>query len=461
MYRVVDFLRSKDLPFVARLAFRRERAYYLLWAILLGTVEGNLAGIVVTKTFKASELLTIIVCALPTVMMTLNLFWGIIIRGRDRKRLLHLITLAAVILVSSIGFNSTAWQPWNGWLFALQIALTHFFVSGVVTLRASMWKANYPVHCRGKIIGRLQNIHFLFVPSSSALAAYLFNLNPEYYAWLYPASAIIGLLALLPLRRFRVRRDGSPAEQYRTPATPTTPATPSRRSSLWSGLREATAILRDDRNFRRFMIAQFALGSANFYTDPVLLTVVTGRMGFDYLATSLIMTFIPSIMAWFAIPYWSRYFDRVGVLRFRVTNSIFWFSSFVGVTLALIVFQIRPQTLWPPVLILLAARVCMGIGNGGGIIAWSLGHMHFAPKNQVDLYMSIHVGLTGLRALTMPGLSLLLNTLIGNYSFLAAIGLSGFAMFVFRALAAEDQIPIRPEEAGARRTGPTTNANVT
>lgn len=438
MRRIVDFLRSSDLPYLSRSAFRQERAYYLIWALVLGSIEGNLAGIVVSKTFTASKLLTIIVCALPVVMMTLNLFWGIIVRGRDRKRLLILLTLGTAICVCSIGLNPSAWRPWSGWLFALQIALTHFFVSGVVTVRASIWRLNYPDHFRGKIIGRLQNIHFLFVPSSAALITLMFNLHPEYYRWVYPAAALIGLLSLWPLARFRVRRQKVEAACGSARSGDGGGGAPSRRSGFWAGVKEAGAILREDRTYRRYMIAQFLLGSANFYTDPVLLTVVTTRMKLDYVSAGLIMIVIPGMLAWFAIPYWADHFDKFGVLRFRVSNAYMWLASYVGVLGAMVLYEFQPGRLWPAVSILVIARALMGLAHGGGIIAWNLGHMQFARPNQVDLYMSIHVGLTGLRALTMPYLNLIANALMGAWSFGVAIAICGASLRLFRRLERED-----------------------
>ena len=461
MRRTVDFLRSDDLPYLSKPAFRQERAYYFLWALVLGTVEGNLAGVVAAKTFSASKLLTVIVWALPIVMMSLNLFWGIIIRGRDRKRLFYLLAVGTALFTCSIGLNSASWQPWNGWLFAAQIGLTHFFVTGLVTLRASIWKVNYPDFCRGKIIGRLQNIHFLFVPSSSAIIALLFNQRPEYYRWVYPAAAAIALIALLPLRRFRVRHERTTLKQFRSQSRIAHHGFATRLSGLRAGIHEAASIMRQDVTFRRYMIAQFALGAANFYTDPILLNVITRQMNLSYLAVSLIMTAIPGITAWFAIPYWGTYFDRVGVLRFRLVNCYVWFASFTTVALSMVLYQLFPERIWLTLPFLLLARVIMGAAHGGGVIAWSLGHLHFARKNQVDLYMSIHVGLTGLRALTMPGLNLLLNSLVGNFSFLVTIGLAGYASLSFRKLYIEDRTSAQSEEVAMRQSTPTTETHVT
>jgi len=41
-------------------------------------------------------------------------------------------------------------------------------------------------------------------------------------------------------------------------------------------------------------------------------------------------------------------------------------------------------------------------GFGGGVLAWNLGHQHFAPAHRDGEYMSVHVTLNGIRGLLAP-----------------------------------------------------------
>jgi len=438
MQRIFDFLRSDDIPYVARATYLQERAHLIIWSLVLGTIEANLAGVVVTKTFHASKLLTTVVWGLPVVMMMLNVLWGLIIRGRPRKLVLFILTIVAALLTGSIAFATPEWHPWGGWVFAGQIGLIHFFVSGLVTLRSSMWQVNYPESIRGRIIGRIQTIRFLFVPLSAAVVSAQFDLDPSHYCIVYPAVAGLGLLSLVPMRRFRVRRERSEIKEYRAHRVKLRESGGA-STGLWGGVKEAGGILRRHHEFRRYMLAQFSLGSANFFTDPMLLVVITMRLDFDYLTSIMVMAVIPGMCSWLAIRFWAPYFDKVGVVRFRVANCYVWISSYICVAAAMLIIESGASEYFGLAIgIIVAGRVLKGVAHGGGIIAWSIGHLHFARKNQVDLYMSIHVAFTGVRALTMPYLSLLANTLLGNSSFLIAIGLSGTATYLFRKLASGD-----------------------
>jgi len=53
-------------------------------------------------------------------------------------------------------------------------------------------------------------------------------------------------------------------------------------------------------------------------------------------------------------------------------------------------------------------RVITGIVNGGGNLAWQLGHNDFAPRDQLSTYMGIHVTLTGVRGAFAPFLGMAL-----------------------------------------------------
>ena len=453
MQRVFEFLRTTDVPTMSRPNFVRERAHYMLWALVLGAVEGNLAGIVAKKTFAASDTLMSIVWAAPIVMMSLNVFWGVIIRGRRRKRLYITLTCCAAALIGTIAFASPTWHPWGGWVFALQIALTNLFVSGLITLRSSMWQVNYPDTHRGRIIGRLQTIRFLFVPLSGAAIAALFDHDPEHYRWIYPAAAVLGLVSLLPLRHFRVRGETREIIEYRAHLRETAPAERPRGPRLLTGVVEAFGIMRHDHAFRRYMAAQFTLGAANFFTDPVLLAVVTGTLALDYFSSNLIMAVIPGVCSWLAIGFWSPYFDRVGVLRFRVANCMMWVAAYCAVALSMLIVGLTGSSLlWLAIPILILGRVLKGTAHGGGLIAWSIGHLHFARQHQVDLYMSIHVALTGIRALVMPQLGLLANRMLGNGSFAIAILIAAAALWQFRGLARREQAG-REAETEANESG--------
>jgi hypothetical protein len=442
MRRLFDFLRLDDIPVMSRPNHVAEYRQILLWGVVLGAVEANMVSVMASKTFGASRLLTTVIWALPVLMNVLNVGWGSLLRGRPRKQAFIVLALCAVGVIASVGLVSSAWRPWGGWAFAAQIGLTHLFMSGLITLRTTIWKVNYPTEHRARITSRLQAPQYLMTAVTTAALALTYDRLPGAYRLVYPGVALLGALSLLPLRRLRMRRE--PAELRRVREHIDAALSGDRRlaSRLWVGIKETGTILRTDRPFANYMLAQFLLGAANFYTDPLLVNALTKDLQFDYFDSTAIMYLIPTVLQLLSIRYWGPVFDRLGVLRFRVYNSACWLLSYVFVAVGmLIIAAAGPGTLVFALPIVIAGRVLKGLGHGGGIIAWHLGHLQFAREHQTELYMSIHVGLTGVRALIMPLLGWAGRETFGYSALFFAVALALISHLMFRRLASQGARP--------------------
>jgi len=452
MRRILDFLRLDDLPPLTRPNYLAELRQIPLWGVVLGTVEASLVSVVASKTFGASPLLTTIVWAIPVVMNLLNLVWGALLRGRRRKPAFLLLVACGSVAVGSVGLTSADWRPWGGWLFAAQIALVHFFVSGLVTLRTTMWQVNYPVTHRGRIAGRLQTLQLLLAAIASLLLSLLYDRDPLAYRFVYPLVGLIGLASLLPIRRLHMRGEQRELRRFEMYLRQVNHGRSQRGLGIWSALREAVGILRSDKLFARYMLAQFLLGSSNFFTDPFLVNVLSKDLAFDYFTCQALMFLIPTAVLLLSIRFWAAFFDRVGVLGFRMHNSAVWVISYAAAAVALLLLAIGGRAwLLVALPVLIVGRVFNGLGSAGGKIAWNLGHLYFAREHQTELYMGIHVGLTGVRGLIMPLLGLLAGRAFGYGALLIAVGLGLVAHALFRRMLAGSERPAAGQPGAAAR----------
>jgi MFS family permease len=433
---VFDFLRFDDIPRLARRNYAIELRHIVLWGLFANLVDGSFSSIVVAKTFQSPWLVPV-VWATPMLAHLLSLVWGVLVRGRPKVRTFVLLALGALVSAGSIAFTPSDWQPWGGWLFAAQIAAARIFMSGLVTVRTSIWKANYPQSHRARIAGRIQTINALLMLVMGGTVSLLFDQHAEYYRWVYPAIAALGVLALVPLRRLRVRGEACELRAHAERAGGAEAV--GHGAQLRRGLAEAAGILRHDRDFARYCSAQYLLGSANLMVDPVLTIFLTQSAKLGYFTTYLLMDQIPMILAVLSIRYWAHLFDRVGVLRFRVFNGAWWLVSIVLAATSLAV----GLTAWPAALtaalgILAVGRVVNGLGRGGGAIAWNLGHLHFAGEHDAELYLGIHVALTGVRGIIMPFVGSAVYHVVGAPAMLIAVALSIGSLLAFRRLAADE-----------------------
>jgi hypothetical protein len=432
----LDFLRFDDIPRMARPNYLAEFRHMTMWGLFANLIDGTFSSIVVAKTFHSPWLIPV-VWATPMLAHLLTFVWGIVIRGRPRVRTFVVLAVCAVAAAGSIALTPSD-RPWAGWLFAGQVALARIFLSGLVSVRTSMWKANYPRSHRARIAGRIQALSALLTIVIGATVSILFDQHAEYYRFVYPAIAVFGVLSLLPLRAMRIRGERRELAQFHARS-----GAAAADAGVWTWFRqqvnEATAILRRDRPFARYCTAQYLLGSSNFMTDPVLTDFLTQGLGLGYFASYLLMEQLPTVVSLVTIRPWAHLFDRVGVLRFRVINTAIWLLSVALACAALLLY--RPAftgfaTLAIAVLVL--GRLANGGARGGGSIAWNLGHLHFAGEHDADLYMGIHVALTGVRGLIMPFVGIALYRLVGPPVMLLGVGLGAAALWAFRRLALSD-----------------------
>ena len=438
MQRVFDFLRFDDLPFMARRNYAAELGHTLPWGVVTGAVDGSIAGIVASKTFAASETITTIVWALPAITCILNVLWSVLVRGRRRLRLYVALVVGALLGIASIGLTPAAWSH-SAWAFTAQVGLIHLFLSGLITVRTTIWQANYPHTHRARITGRLTAVRMLLALLTGAILSSLFDWNAAAYRLLYPLVGAVGVLALPPLRRMRVRGEALQNRRFAEYVASADGQRPHALAALWTGLRESARILHDDPAFREYMVGMFVLGMANFFVEPLLLNILTKRFALSYLESAILMIAVPTVVMLIGIRYWAPLYDRVGVLHFRVYNSVVWLIAHLGVLAAMLVAAAPGRFAFPAAMVVLVlARIVNGLGNAGGTLAWNLGHLHFAREHQTELYMGIHVALTGVRALVTPFLALLCWRSIGNGAFGVAAALAFASYLLFRRMKVTD-----------------------
>ena len=451
-FSAVDCLRLRRVPFMARRNYILEVQHLLLWGLFAGLVEGTVSAVVVAKTFGGSELLITTVNATPAIANLVSLYWGALIVGR--RKLACFMAFGAASLAATLAVAITPQSHWGGWLFAGQILLSRVFMSGVVTARASLWKSNYPRSHRGRITAGLQVVRTAMSLPVIFGGGLLFDARPEAYHWFYPAIAAAGALGLLVFRKEHVRGEkarlsGRTREDAATLADPAVSEPFSLVAMVmpWRLLRRMRQTLRDDPKFARYCKAQMCIGVANLLVIPVNTIVMTRQLNLSYFAANGLLDGIPRVVILLMLPVWARMFDRVGVLRFRAVNTLCWCGSlalcgagawcaerheagamgFFGLSMVAYVL----------------GRLCDGAAQSGGAIAWNIGHLHFVEDDQAELYMGIHVSLTGVRGLVAPFAGVLLYQTAGVAVFVVGFVISVIGWKIFANLAREEVTTVR------------------
>jgi hypothetical protein len=234
------------------------------------------------------------------------------------------------------------------------------------------------------------------------------DLDPSSFRAIYLGSAVIGIAGTLAIARVPVvaEADHLALERGEHPD-----------ASDDGAHQSMLAVLREDRNYARYLGWQFLLGTSNMMIDAPLIYLVSNQLGAGYVVSIGLITVVPLAFATLTLPLWAHFLDRVHIVEFRVRSSLLW----TGWQIAVCIGAWQESIGW-----ILFGRILLGLARGGGSLAWNLGHNDFADQRNLAAYMGLHVTLTGLRGLFAPFLGMLLFVGWSQHSWLG-FTLAGFA----------------------------------
>ena len=195
----------------AEVAFRREIAPWALLGLTLGLVEGATAAVLIKRTFADAadpwlvNLAVAFVSGAPALSNVVSFVWANLAHGRSRIGLMVGLQATFAVLVGLLGLAPRA-------LGGLALAVASILIArvvwtGILTVRAAVWSANYPRQAMGRYTGRIVIVSSLAVALTAALAARTLDKGVIDSRWLFGAGAAAGLLAAWLYRSARVRRE--------------------------------------------------------------------------------------------------------------------------------------------------------------------------------------------------------------------------------------------------------------
>jgi hypothetical protein len=302
--------------------------------------------------------------------------------------------------------------------------------TGIITIRASIWRLNYNRAGRFAFAADNQALVSTLQAGTAALTGWLVQAHIDWFRWLLAAASLLALLSLLRSRTLRLRRERRLLEMERLQAQSET----FRFGRYFS-------ILLDDALFRRYMGCMMLQGSGNLMFTAPLILAMTRELGMSTFNQVLVTTVLPTLVVPFSSRFWARVLARAHVISFRRINSR-WFSLAIALTAIGALAGYEPL-LW------LSALV-YGVATGGGMLGWNLGHNDFAPEARAADYLGLNISLTGLRGLLAPLLGVWVYGLIEGLS----PGAGPWSLLLPLALTLAGSISFARFDRELKRSGP-------
>lgn len=384
------------IPDSCRPAFRIDITAGTL--IALGMSFTTLASPVLRKTLAAPGLLIVLLTAIQTASMIFSPGWAGASHLRRKAPFITFGAIATGLLLVASGVAVPVLRSWlpgelldgrlfdtpiDVWGFFVLMALTFVAASGFNTLQVAVFRQNYPVAVRAKVVTRVNAVKVGATLVIGIAVAMLMEWHAGLYAPLMVAGGLCLITGGLAYRRMPV------AGEAALPASVNVQEM--RRRLVPKG---TVALLRADPHYRRFQLCQTLHGSGNLVCEAAfpLIMVDKDQLGLDYfhvIALTMVVPLLLQILSSFA---WAPLVDRWSPSRVRVINTPFWIFGMILFPLSVLV---------PGGLVLAyLAFASRGLAQGGSSLLWSLGPLHYARTSEdANHYLAVHNYLTGVRGL--------------------------------------------------------------
>ncbi len=393
---LLNFFRLRAMPPDSRTHYKRELLAWAFLPMMMGAIEGGVVGVLTKRLFTGEvdeTMLDWAVAALAAAQGFANIssfIWAGVSHGKNKIRFLTMLKIAVVVMIAAVAFVPRT--PIGLLLLLVCVVGTRICWAGVVTLRSTVWQANYPRANRADVAGRIATVQAIILASVGLGIGEMMDQNEEAFRWIYPVAASFGIIGAWIYSKMQVTGHTKIlADERLQPELAT--------MYPWKTI----ALLNEDRAFSKYMTCQFIFGLGNLMLTAPLVVVLANQFSFDYLGEILIVSTIPIILMPMSIPLWSKLLNRMHVIQFRAVHS--WVFVISSICFGVSIFFGNTLGLW-------IAAAIRGVGFGGGVLAWNLGHQDFAPVEQSSRYMGLHVTLTGIRGLLAPALGMGLYTML-------------------------------------------------
>jgi MFS family permease len=362
--RLKTFLRGPDLEGEARRTYR----FHLAYAVLDATAGGLLLNMpqLALRMMGAPNWHLPLRDLYSGLGMLATLYLGSWMAPRHKMPFVFLpgmfsgITLAGMTLAMGDPF----------WF------LTFLSISGMfeVTTRpaiAAIVRLNYPVEHRGEAAGTVREWSSLAFLASSLSSAYLLqHAGDDALAAALGqiiCAALLSLSSFVCFRQIRVQED---LNNHRRDLKP----------EVLRNLRDALAVVVRDGRYRRYLAGCLLDGFCAWLYFPLIWTLLSKELGFDFLAATVFMHSLPALVAFASTGLLGHWFDRTNPWIAWAGIRFAWgIDALLLAATPFVASQISPAVWILPVL----GRLLRGSVQGGQwVMWWQIGVTHFAPPGE-------------------------------------------------------------------------------
>jgi MFS family permease len=399
---------------------QRTRAAFM-WSRVLRTpfwAIYSMLPFILFKDLHATPFQIAMVVALKPMVSIFSMYWSAVVR--ERRDLL----VSNIVWAGVLGLLPFFFFPFfsNPWFFIFSFGFFMMLHRGVIPAWMEIMKLNLPGSSREKVFAWGSAFGYL----GDGILPFVFGALLDGYfqawRWIFPVTALIGLLPIIFQARIPIRLESVPPREKSS----------FKKSAVIPWI-NAWQLMKKRVDFRRFQIGFMLGGSGLMIMQAVLPAFFMGVLELSYTELAIALTLCKGIGFATTSQFWAKWMPRVDIYRFSsaVTLMAFLFP------LCLVAAQWHIYWVY-------AAYIVYGIMQAGSELSWNLSGPIFSGEEDSSVYSSVNVVTVGLRGCIAPGLGSLLVTWMSPGSVLLAGGFFCLLAFASMSLFSRTQAsPVR------------------
>lgn len=373
-------------PLPAKPAWRKTKAAFI-WTSILNTpfwAIFNMLPFILYKDLHATPLQVTAIIILKPAVSLFSLYWSAFIEKRKDRLISNLIWARVIGHVPFFFFPFID----NPWYFIASFGLYMMLARGTVPAWMEVLKLNIPEASRQKVFAWATTFGYVGAAAIPFALGNLMDAYVEAWRWIFPAAALISLVAILLKMRIPILLDDD---------NELSPKASSWKEQLLNPWRSAWKLIVRRPDFARYQLGFMLGGSGLIIMQPALPVYFMDGLSLSYTELAVALTLCKGIGFALTSPLWARLMGRIDIYRF---NSLVTLTTFV---FPLCLLAAKVDLAW-----LYGGYLLYGVMQSGSEMSWNLSGPLFAGDEDSSVYSSINVLTVGLRGCFVPALGALL-----------------------------------------------------
>ncbi|MFO8066344.1 MAG: hypothetical protein R6U11_02060 [Bacteroidales bacterium] len=405
----MSIIRPSGLNSTEKRTFSLHLSYSFIEGIILGIIALN-EFVFVKSLFGSSYQLSVLFQFSMVVFILLAFFNELLKRIKNMPALLKktaIITRLPLLLLFFFPHNASqlTGDSIYHYLF-LAIFMVYYLANPIIFPAINLFlKTNYRHQNFGKLYSYAITVNKVVMMITTFAYGYLLDANNYVFVYVFPAAGVLGIINVFLLSKIPFNN----ANVITNEET---------KYSFWESVKRSVKsmanILVKNVPYRHFQMGFMLYGFGFMGSAIVVVLFFEYELGLNYASIAFYKNGY-NIIAIFLLPLFGKLIGNIDPRRFAALS----FLSMMLYILALILTGLFPIhveflgiTLYHMMIIYIIFHSIFAATMG---LMWSIGSAYFCPPSEAGIYQSIHLALTGTRAIFAPLLGVIFYELWGFY----------------------------------------------